>query len=235
MRKRLSYANVMATIAVFVALGGSSYAAVTLTGKDIKDGTITGQDVKDKSLTAKDFTGSVAGPQGKRGKTGRTGAAGAAGPAGLTGAQGPQGIQGLKGDTPAPGPRGYAKADGTFDSDSDFYLPTDATHESPTLTAARDLTCLVISTIQTRSGTDHPAGTVTLRNAAWLDGVPQHDGEPGQYLVYDPAQDYYQAPVTRSSVIQVPAGRKFQFGVYLQHADEWTNASVSTVTSYACD
>jgi hypothetical protein len=235
MRKRLSYANVMATIAVFVALGGSSYAAVTLTGKDIEDGTITGRDVKDKSLTAKDLTGTVAGPQGKRGKTGKTGAAGAVGAAGLTGAQGAQGIPGPKGDTPAPGPRGYAKADGTFDGDSDFYLATDATHESPTLTATRDLTCLVISTIQTRSGLAHPDGTVTFRNAAWLDAVPQHDGEPGQYLVYDPDQAYYQAPVTRSSVIEVPAGKTFQFGVYLQHADEWTNASVSTVTSYACD
>ena len=43
MRGRLSYANVMATIAVFVALGGSSYAAVKITGKDIKDESITGK------------------------------------------------------------------------------------------------------------------------------------------------------------------------------------------------
>jgi hypothetical protein len=136
---------------------------------------------------------------------------------------------------PAPGPRGYAKADGTFGGDSDFYLATDADHASPTLKSARDLACLVVSTIQTRSGTAHPAGTATFRNAVWLDGAHQHDGEPGQYLVYDPDQPYYQAPVTRSSVIQVPAGKTFRFGVYVQDADKWTNASVSTVTSYACD
>ena len=29
LRRRLSYANVMATLAVFIALGGSSYAAFT--------------------------------------------------------------------------------------------------------------------------------------------------------------------------------------------------------------
>ena len=31
LRSRLTYANVMATIAVFVALGGTSYAAIKIT------------------------------------------------------------------------------------------------------------------------------------------------------------------------------------------------------------
>jgi hypothetical protein len=54
MRHRLSYANVMATIALFVALGGSSYAAISITGKDVKDATLTGLDVKNRSLTGAD-------------------------------------------------------------------------------------------------------------------------------------------------------------------------------------
>ena len=33
MREHLTYANVMATIAVFIALGGTSYAAITITGR----------------------------------------------------------------------------------------------------------------------------------------------------------------------------------------------------------
>jgi hypothetical protein len=33
--RHLTYANVMATIAVFVALGGSSYAALRITGHDV--------------------------------------------------------------------------------------------------------------------------------------------------------------------------------------------------------
>ena len=31
LRSHLSYANVMATVAVFIALGGTSYAAITIT------------------------------------------------------------------------------------------------------------------------------------------------------------------------------------------------------------
>jgi hypothetical protein len=62
LRARLTYANVMATIAVFVALGGSSYAALkvtsrnvprdALTGADIKN--LTGRDVRNNSLTGAD-------------------------------------------------------------------------------------------------------------------------------------------------------------------------------------
>ena len=37
LRGRLSYANVMSTIAVFVALGGTTYAAATITGSDVKN------------------------------------------------------------------------------------------------------------------------------------------------------------------------------------------------------
>jgi hypothetical protein len=38
--------TVVAYLALFAALGGSAYAAVTVTGKDIKNGTVTGKDVK---------------------------------------------------------------------------------------------------------------------------------------------------------------------------------------------
>ena len=48
--RRLSYANVMATLAVFIALGGSGYAALTITGRDVKDGSLTYRDVKRNSL-----------------------------------------------------------------------------------------------------------------------------------------------------------------------------------------
>ena len=54
MRRALSYSNVMATLAVFVALGGSSYAAITITGKDVRDNSLTGADVRDNSLKSAD-------------------------------------------------------------------------------------------------------------------------------------------------------------------------------------
>jgi hypothetical protein len=50
LRPRLTYANVMATIAVFIALGGSSYAALKISGRDIKAHTITGKNIKRNSL-----------------------------------------------------------------------------------------------------------------------------------------------------------------------------------------
>jgi hypothetical protein len=54
MRSHLSYSNVMATIAVFIALGGTSYAAIKVTGKNVKDATLTGKDVANSSLTSAD-------------------------------------------------------------------------------------------------------------------------------------------------------------------------------------
>jgi hypothetical protein len=61
LRRHLSYANVMATIAVFVVFGGISYAATTISGNKIikgtvgagklKNGTITSNQVKADSLT----------------------------------------------------------------------------------------------------------------------------------------------------------------------------------------
>ena len=57
-RCRLSYANVMASVAVFIALGGTSYAAAKITGADVLYGSLTGNDVKNSSLTTKDIENS---------------------------------------------------------------------------------------------------------------------------------------------------------------------------------
>jgi hypothetical protein len=51
---RLSYANLMATIAVFIALGGSSYAALRVTGRNVPKDALTGADIK--NLTGRDVT-----------------------------------------------------------------------------------------------------------------------------------------------------------------------------------
>jgi hypothetical protein len=87
LRARVTYANVVGTLALFVALGGTSYAAVTITGKNIRDNTVTSADIKNKSLQTVDFSPGtlIAGPQGKQGLQGP------AGPAGPAGAQGPAG------------------------------------------------------------------------------------------------------------------------------------------------
>lgn len=80
---RLSYANLMATGAMFVALGGTSYAAVKL-----KKDSVTSREVKDASLQAADLAPGVIG----------------SGPAGARGPRGVDGPIGAKGDTGATGP-----------------------------------------------------------------------------------------------------------------------------------
>jgi hypothetical protein len=91
-RARMTYANVMATIAVFVALGGSSYAAIKLprnsVGADqIRSGAVRSSEIKDRSIRTGDLATSArnslrgqAGPQGPAGVQGPAGAQGPAGP-----------------------------------------------------------------------------------------------------------------------------------------------------------
>jgi hypothetical protein len=88
----------VAMTALAISLGGTSYAAVTITGKnvrnssltgaDIRNNTVTSGDVRNGSLLARDFKAGEL-PAGARGATGATGAAGAAGPAGSQGPPGP--------------------------------------------------------------------------------------------------------------------------------------------------
>jgi hypothetical protein len=110
---RLSHSTVVAYVALFAALGGSAYAAVTVTGKNIKDGTITGRDVKNRSLDTNKLSakalGSLAarpGAPGVPGPKGERGPAGPIGPKGATGLTGPQGPE---------GPRGIAGTSGISD------------------------------------------------------------------------------------------------------------------------
>lgn len=52
MRERLTYANVMATIAVFAALGGGAYAAATIGASDIKKNAVRAKHVKKNQIRA---------------------------------------------------------------------------------------------------------------------------------------------------------------------------------------
>jgi hypothetical protein len=135
MRPKLTYANVVATLALFVALGGSATAAVLITGKNVKNNSLTGVDVKngslrsadikDGDLLAKDFKAGqlpagATGPQGIPGPKGETGEAGPKGETGATGERGPQGEPGTDGVDGVSASKTWAviNADGSIRSQS---------------------------------------------------------------------------------------------------------------------
>jgi hypothetical protein len=113
--KRPSPAMVVASLALLVALGGTSFAAATaiaphsvgtlqlknfaVGANQLKANAVLGSKVKNGTLSRRDFapgqipTGPAGpqGPQGPQGPAGAAGAAGTAGPAGPAGAAGPAG------------------------------------------------------------------------------------------------------------------------------------------------
>ena len=96
LRLQLTYANVVSSAALFLALGGVSYAAVALPknsvgAKQIKTNAVTGAKVKNGTLVRGDF---------KKGQVAD----------GARGAQGPQGLRGLQGVTGSRGPSGVSGA-----------------------------------------------------------------------------------------------------------------------------
>ena len=109
--RSLSYANVMATVAVFLALGGGAFAATS--GLMSKDGTIHG------CVSKRSHVLTVLKP-GKRCGRGHValmfnakGVPGARGPAGATGPAGPAGPAGPRGAKGDAGPTGRTGANGT--------------------------------------------------------------------------------------------------------------------------
>jgi hypothetical protein len=106
-RPKLSYANVTATLAVFLSLGGVSYAAVELPRNSVgtpqlRDGAVDSAKIKDGALQYEDFgfgqvPAGLEGPRGPKGARGATGPKGEKGAAGATGAKGETGATGATG------------------------------------------------------------------------------------------------------------------------------------------
>jgi hypothetical protein len=68
----------VALLVLCLAIGGTAYAAATITGKQIKDGTVTSADIKDKTLKSKDISKKA--KDKLRGQTGPAGPQGEPGP-----------------------------------------------------------------------------------------------------------------------------------------------------------
>jgi hypothetical protein len=52
LRNKLSFANVMAVIAVFIVIGGTAYAGSKISGKKLKNNSVAGKKLKTNSVTA---------------------------------------------------------------------------------------------------------------------------------------------------------------------------------------
>jgi hypothetical protein len=79
---------VVACVALAVALGGTSYAAFTVTSRDVRNNSLTGTDIRNNSVTTRDIrNGTLTRRDFRRGQLqrGPRGAAGPAGPAGPAG------------------------------------------------------------------------------------------------------------------------------------------------------
>jgi hypothetical protein len=108
----------MSTIAVMIALGGTSYAAVKLPRNSVgtaqvRNNAINSAKIRDGSLLSKDFkAGQLVGTKGDAGAKGDPGAPGSKGDPGAPGAAGAPGGPGAPGAPGAPGEPGQPGQDG---------------------------------------------------------------------------------------------------------------------------
>jgi len=157
-RSRLSYANVTATLALFVALGGVGYAAATLPRNSVgnaqlKRDAVTGGKVRGGAIGPSDLSKSVR-AQLKR--------------PGTPGPQGPQGAAGAKGDPGATGPTEGAIGGGTGSGFTPVANPDVLVSKSRTVTTTRAGRLMVFART-------HRAGVICSgprHIGLYLDGAP---------------------------------------------------------------
>ena len=99
LRRHLTYANVAASLALFLALGGAAYAATQLPKnsvgtKQLRNGAVTAGKIARQTRQQLQGARGPQGAQGPQGKTGPKGATGAKGAAGAAGAKGAAGADG---------------------------------------------------------------------------------------------------------------------------------------------
>jgi hypothetical protein len=175
----------VSVVALVVAMGGTSYAAMTigsrdvendsLRGIDVRDGSLRGIDVRDGSLRAKDFRGGL--------------------PAGETGPVGPEGPQGEQGPAGA-GRWVLVNADGEIEAQSGGFTlvagyptlantspdgtPSNALRANGNvyINAGEDLTDnAVVATIALQNTADQNGDAVTSGRAPGPDANPEFSGE----------------------------------------------------------
>lgn len=157
LRDRLSYANVTATLALFIALGGTSYAALSLPrnsvgSKQIRTSAVGSSEVRNRSLNTADLSLTA-----RRSLRGAKGDPGPAGPAGAPAVRYFAAIS-------APGQRirGNATTASHTSGGSGLYTVGFGTNVSA---------CVYTATVGTTDGSPAPAGRATVRDEGGNVGV----------------------------------------------------------------
>ena len=171
-RSRLTYANVLSTLALFIALGGGAYAAAggsfvggdgTVRGCVTSGGTL--KVIKQSKHCGRGTTALVLQSSGRAGAPGAAGLAGAVGPQGPAG---PAGVQGVPGLTVPAGPTsGNAAGFG----DPPAQMSTAFSVQDTTVTLARAGGLLAIATAS-GSNTFCSSGPCVARYGLYVDGQP---------------------------------------------------------------
>jgi len=191
--RRPSPALVISVIALFVSLGGTGYATLTVTGKDVKDSSLTTADVKDTSLLSKDFKlGQLpAGPPGSDASSILTGRIERLQDYG----NGPPGANYAypQGDTPATG--FTSEVDATELSPARAIVARDLVvkedHVSPNAIATRNYILRVNGQdsalrCQTTAGSTNPTGTTECSDTTHAVTIPA-----GSTICLNAEQNYY--------------------------------------------
>jgi hypothetical protein len=157
---RLSYANVTATLALFIALGGSSYAALSLPRnsvgtQQIRPGAVRSADVKNRSLQTADLS-----TRARAALAGRQGPAGPAGPAGAPAAKHFAAVSASGGLL-----RGNATSGGSAGGIGTYVVGF----------AERVSGCVYSATLGTTDGNSAPPGRITVRELDGRVGVQTYD------------------------------------------------------------
>ena len=160
---RLTYANVMATIAVFIALGGSSYAVLRLPRnsvgtKQLRPGAVRSSDVRNHTLQPSDFS--------TRARQALAGPAGPVGPAGPTGPAGANAVKYFASVLPTGRiVRGNANSGGRASNPGTYVIGFPDSVSS----------CSYFATLGTTDSSTAPAGRITVSDAEGRVGVQTYD------------------------------------------------------------
>lgn len=176
----------VSVVALVVAMGGTSYAAMTISSQDVENGSLTTKDVKDDSLRGVDVRdGSLRSKDFRDGDL-PAGETGPVGPAGPQGEQGPAGVGrwvlvNAAGEIEAQS-GGFTLVAGypTLENTAPAGQPSNALRANGNvyINAGEDLSNNgVLATVALQNTVDQNGDTVTNGRAAGADANPEFSGE----------------------------------------------------------